>query len=158
MMRKGSKETNHLLNKSSKEADMILYEYFKNNRYPKKSEKQRLAEKTNVPVQYVVNFFYNARSRIRRLEKQEANGRKKKGEGLYSEFKISPIDRTCSEYSDLPMHSQRIPKFRGFQNNLYISEPKIEAFLLVDDNNENIKNSEFSECDDNMYFKNSNGI
>lgn len=133
---------------------MVLYEYFKNNRYPKKAEKQRLAEKTNVTVQYVVNFFYNTRSRIRRKEKQEATACRKGHRGIYCEFKIETADQPNPEYTDFPIQQKELLKFRGDQNDLYISEPKIESFLLVDKNDENIKNSELSVYDD-VYFKDS---
>lgn len=46
----------------------ILLSFFKHKRYPTRCEKIRLAQLCKVDLQYVMNFFYNMRSVMRKIE------------------------------------------------------------------------------------------
>ncbi|ELA42402.1 uncharacterized protein VICG_00501 [Vittaforma corneae ATCC 50505] len=113
-------------------ADRILYEYFRNNRYPKKAEKLRLAEQVGVDLQYVVNFFYNARSQVKKLEKeqQEQVGRKTSSFGRL-------INSKCRHCIILGQENFQNMKFvpiserlRGDCNHLYLGSPILQPALL----------------------------
>jgi len=117
---------------NSKQADEILFEYFKINRYPKKTEKIKLAAKANVTLQYVMNYFYNARGRERKAEKECPDNARAT---MHMEYQ-------CPRYIRFPINwfrgiSQpvifRRPK--GNSSSLYLRSPIILPSLLTSYNN-----------------------
>lgn len=115
-------------------ANAILYEYFRNNRYPKRVEKLRLAEKAGVSLQFVINFFYNTRSRIKSLEKRQVY--------LNNNYKNSYYYSRSGNFYRYPMFSGdenyftfRSPEYgvcvlNGRNNSLYKSLPIVSQKLL----------------------------
>lgn len=108
--------------KNSEKADKILYEYFKINRYPKKQEKIKLAQKANVDFQYVVNFFYNARSQVKKDERDKH---------LMESNNIISDDNTnrlpgLSHNTD---HHTDIKRSKGNCNFLYLNPPVLQRNL-----------------------------
>lgn len=113
-------------------ADKILYEYFRNNRYPKRPEKLRLAEQTGVDLQYVVNFFYNARSQVKKFEKEQ---RVQMSQWVNSFGQL--VNNKCRHCMLLEQESFQNAKFdqinqrpRGDRNHLYLSSPFLQPALL----------------------------
>lgn len=112
-----------------KKANDILYEYFRNNRYPKKIEKLRLAEKANVTLQFVINFFYTTRSRIKNIEKLQYNN--------YNSSMVAMADKDFVQYYWYKNNQKRFKGavmrplsglynfMNGNKNNLYKSPPTI---------------------------------
>lgn len=122
-------------------ANAILYEYFRNNRYPKRVEKLRLAEKAGVSLQFVINFFYNTRSRIKSLEKRQVY--------LNNNYKNSYYYSGSRNFYRYPMFSGddnyftfRSPEYgvcvlNGRNNSLYKSLPIVSQRLLEEETLDN---------------------
>lgn len=116
-------------------ANSILYEYFRNNRYPKRIEKLKLAEKAGVTLQFVINFFYNTRSRIKHLERRQSflENRNRslyfsKEPGLYYRYPSFLDDAHNPFCFRSPEHGISI--LNGMNNSLYKSLPIVSPTLL----------------------------
>ena len=118
-----------LSNEEIMRANAILYDYFRNSRYPKRIEKLKLAEKAGVSLQFVINFFYNTRSRIQNLEKRQAyiNAEQR---NTYLKNNINNHSGYSKIYEEnLDFHSEN-KYLNGGNNNLYKSLPIISPSLL----------------------------
>lgn len=125
---------NMLSEEQKKRANAILLEYFHNNRYPKKTEKLKLAERAGVTLQFVINFFYNTRSRIKSLEKQQYFcTNTQRIEPFPSDFdqQIRICNQNHIRFANKEL-DKRIGFMNGSNNSLYISMPLIKPILLYE--------------------------
>lgn len=109
-----------------KNCDRILLEYFKNNRYPKKPEKIKLAMKANVSLQYVVNFFYNARSRAKKAERERLENCL---ESTLEEYGTTKCTHMSLNLDESTRNSRMCRKLCGNRNYLYLRSPILRPEL-----------------------------
>lgn len=95
-----------------------LLEFFNEKRYPSKDEKRRIAAITGTDLQYVINFFYNTRSRVKKIEGKDK---------AYKHYQLAP-DSLEIEPMDPEIQLDQLNEgchyfYYGSENSLYKKFP-----------------------------------